>query len=114
MSELQAPFPWFENGNDRLLRIALCGYEGEGHETLLDYGWTVHAWRAAGGYGGGRGGTGDTNRHRERIYCGHETCHAFASWTPLPVSNVTPIAKATAAHADSWANREESTWIDKL
>ena len=57
-----------ENGNDRLLRIALCGYEGEGHETLLDYGWTVHAWRAAGGYGGGRGGTGDTNRHRERIY----------------------------------------------
>ena len=46
--------------------------------------------------------------------CGHETCHAFASWTPLPVSNVTPIAKATAAHADSWANREESTWIDKM
>ena len=49
-----------------------------------------------------------------RCYCGHETCHAFASWTPLPVSNVTPIAKATAAHADSWANREESTWIDKM
>lgn len=49
-----------------------------------------------------------------RCYCGHDSCHAFASWTPLPVSNITPIAKATAAHTDSWANREESTWIDKL
>jgi hypothetical protein len=52
----------------RLLRIALCGYEGEGHDALLDYGWTAHAWRAAGGYGGGRGGVGDANRHKERIY----------------------------------------------
>ena len=57
-----------ENGNDRRLRIALCGYEGEGHDVLLDYGWSVHAWRTSGGYGGGRGGTGDANRHRERIY----------------------------------------------
>ena len=57
-----------ENGNDSRLRIALCGYEGEGHDALLDYGWTAHAWSAAGGYGGGRGGKGDENRHRERIY----------------------------------------------
>ncbi len=57
-----------ENGNDRLLRIALCGYEGEGHDALLDYGWTAHAWKTAGGYGGGRGGVGDENRHKERIY----------------------------------------------
>jgi hypothetical protein len=56
------------NGNDRRLRIALCGYEGEGHDILLNHGWTVHAWRTAGGYGGGRGGQGDENRHRERIY----------------------------------------------
>lgn len=57
-----------ENGNNTLLRIALCGYEGEGHDALLDYGWTSHAWRTAGGYGGGRGGTGEANRHKERIY----------------------------------------------
>ena len=57
-----------ENGNDQRLRIALCGYEGEGHDALLDYGWTVHAWRTSGGYGGGRGGQGDENRHKERIY----------------------------------------------
>jgi len=55
-----------ENGNNSLLRIALCGYEG--HDVLLDYGWTAHAWRTPGGYGGGRGGTGDANRHKERIY----------------------------------------------
>ena len=57
-----------ENGNDGRLRIALCGYEGEGHDALLDYGWTAHAWSTAGGYGGGRGGKGDENRHKERIY----------------------------------------------
>ena len=57
-----------ENGSNRLLRIALCGYEGEGHDALLDLGWTAHAWSSRGGYGGGRGGVGDANRHRERIY----------------------------------------------
>jgi DNA adenine methylase len=56
------------NGDNPLLRIALCGYAGEGHETLLNHGWHIEAWRAPGGYGGGRGGTGDANRHRERIY----------------------------------------------
>ena len=56
------------NGHNPLLRIALCGYEGEGHETLTNHGWTTHAWKAHGGYGGGRGSTGDANSHRERIY----------------------------------------------
>ena len=57
-----------ENGNDSMLRIALCGYEGEGHDELLDYGWTAHTCRASRGYGAGRGGVGDANRHKERIY----------------------------------------------
>ena len=48
-----------------------------------------------------------------RCYCGHDTCHAFASWTPRPVLNVTHIGKSTPAR-NSWDNREESTWIDKL
>lgn len=56
------------NGSDPLLRIALCGYEGEGHEALIEHGWTAHAWSTSGGYGGGRGGRGDENRHKERIY----------------------------------------------
>lgn len=57
-----------ENGNNAQLRIALCGYEGEGHDLLLDHGWVAHAWKTAGGYGAGRGGTGEANRHKERIY----------------------------------------------
>ena len=48
-----------------------------------------------------------------RCYCGHESCHAFASWTPLDTPNVALINKSTPAR-DSWADREESTWIDKL
>ena len=48
-----------------------------------------------------------------RCYCGHDTCHAFASWTPLQPLNVTHIGKSTPAR-NSWDNREESTWIDKL
>lgn len=47
-----------------------------------------------------------------RCYCGHESCHAFASWTPLQPLNVTDISKPKKGSA--WAEREESTWIDKL
>lgn len=50
------------------LRIALCGYTGEGHDVLTEQGWTAHAWRPRGGYGVGRGGRGDANRDRERIW----------------------------------------------
>ena len=47
-----------------------------------------------------------------RCYCRHESCHAFASWTPLQPLNVTDISKPKKGSA--WAEREESTWIDKL
>jgi len=46
-----------------------------------------------------------------RCYCGHETCHAFASWEPLaPPADATP----PKAKRNDWANRKESTWIDQL
>lgn len=58
------------NGNDKRLRIALCGYAGEGHEELETRGWKAVAWKAKGGYG--NQGTGDTdgkeNAARERIW----------------------------------------------
>ncbi len=38
-----------ETGDDPLLRIALCGYEGE-HNELLRHGWTVEAWNGRKGY----------------------------------------------------------------
>ncbi len=54
-----------ENGGNPLLRIALCGYEGE-HEMPADW-ETVH-WKAHGGYGAQRGGHGNQNAARERIW----------------------------------------------
>lgn len=53
------------NGDNPLLRIALCGYEGE-HEMPST--WAVYAWTAQGGYGCQGEGRGKANRHRERIW----------------------------------------------
>jgi len=49
-----------ENGDDKDLRIALCGYEGE-HDMP---GWTCHAWKATRGYSG----DDNDNCRRERIW----------------------------------------------
>ena len=57
-----------ENGDNPLLRIALCGYSGEGHEVLEAHGWHAHAWKANGGYGSQGKGRGRANKHREVIY----------------------------------------------
>jgi site-specific DNA-adenine methylase len=53
-------------GDNRLMRIALCGYEGE-HDELEQHGWLTFAWRASGGYAS-RNSRGNDNRHRERIW----------------------------------------------
>ncbi len=52
------------NGDNPLLCIALCGYEGE-YELP---GWECFAWKAHGGYGGQGDGAGRDNAHRERIW----------------------------------------------
>ena len=55
-----------EHGEDRRLRIALCGYEGE---HALPGSWRVVAWSSSGAYlGGGGGGVNRENRHLERIW----------------------------------------------
>lgn len=53
------------NGDNPLLRIALCGYEGE-HE--MPNSWECVAWKAAGGYGSQADGRGRENANRERIW----------------------------------------------
>jgi hypothetical protein len=53
------------NGNNPLLRIALCGYEGE-HQ--FPNGWECVPWKAHGGYGSQRGDRGYENAARERIW----------------------------------------------
>ena len=56
------------NGDDERLRIALCGYAGEGHEPLVDAGWTPFAWKAHGGYSSQRRAGDNGNKHRETIW----------------------------------------------
>jgi site-specific DNA-adenine methylase len=56
-----------ENGDNPLLRIALCGYEGE-HENLELYGWKVLKWKATGGYGNNGQTTGRNNAKKERVW----------------------------------------------
>lgn len=54
------------NGSNPLLRIALCGYEGE-HELPSE--WECVAWKASGGYGNQNQNTkGAANAHRERVW----------------------------------------------
>lgn len=56
-----------DNGDNPLLRIALCGYDGE-HNELERAGWSVYEWSALGGYGSQRTNGTNENRHRERIW----------------------------------------------
>lgn len=50
------------------MRIALCGYEGEGHEKLESAGWSVYGWKANGGYANQSDSAGKENARRERIW----------------------------------------------
>lgn len=54
-----------ENGDNPLLRIVLCGYEGE-HAMPAD--WECVAWKTAGGYGAQGHRRGRDNAHRERVW----------------------------------------------
>ena len=53
------------NGDNRELRIALCGYEGE---HAMPGNWECFAWKTRGGYGSQADGRGRANANRERIW----------------------------------------------
>jgi DNA adenine methylase len=53
------------NGDNPLLRIALCGYEGE---HTMPNGWRCVEWKAKGGYGSQRRNGKNENAARERIW----------------------------------------------
>ena len=48
-----------------------------------------------------------------RCYCGHKTCHAFASFVPR-ITRAINAKSPRSRKSTRWADREESTWIDKL
>ena len=54
-----------ENGDNPMMRIALCGYEGE-HDMPAS--WECVAWKAKGGYGSQRADGANDNAKRERIW----------------------------------------------
>lgn len=51
----------------------------------------------------------------KRCYCRHSDCYAAAhARTPEALPDVTPEpSRTTQRHADSWATREEPTWLDR-
>jgi hypothetical protein len=53
------------NGNDPLLRIAVCAYD-DGRE--IPEGWTTYRWKAKGGYGVQSDGQARVNSGREIVY----------------------------------------------
>lgn len=53
------------NGDNPLLRIALCGYDGE---HAMPAGWNPIRWKAAGGYGSQADGRGRENAARETVW----------------------------------------------
>lgn len=53
------------NGDNPLMRIALCGYEGE---HTMPESWECVPWKAQGGYGSQGDGAGRENAARERIW----------------------------------------------
>jgi hypothetical protein len=67
-----------ENGNNPLLRIVPCGYEGE-HEMPAT--WTKIAWKSRGGYGNQGGENG--NARRERLWF---SPHCLRDMRPTQVS----------------------------
>lgn len=55
-----------KRGDNKNYRIIIAGYDGE-HDELLNYGWTVEAWKANGGYGNQGNGQEKENAKRERL-----------------------------------------------
>lgn len=76
-----------ENEDNPLLRIALCGYAGEGHDELEERGWSAYRWKANGGYGSQSTTTnGRDNAKRESIWFSPHCRHTMES-LPLFAGN---------------------------
>jgi hypothetical protein len=55
------------NGDNPLMRIALCGYDTEHNHAMPD-GWHAYSWKANGGYGNLGNGRGRANAAREVVW----------------------------------------------
>jgi hypothetical protein len=50
---------------------------------------------------------------RYRCYCGHQQCWAFDSYYKPETVSAPAVRKADKRMAQSWAEREEPTWLDR-
>lgn len=71
-----------ENGHNPLLRIAMCGYEGE-HEMPED--WACLSWVAHGGYAHQGNNKGKLNRFRERVWFSPHCLKSEQAQLHLPI-----------------------------
>lgn len=83
-----------ENGDNPLLRIALCGYEGE---HAMPDSWECVAWKARGGYGSQGDGRGRDNAGRERIWFS-KSCLRLPTLFAAPDSAFLPIGNGGGQH----------------
>lgn len=72
-----------ENGDNPLLRIALCGYDGE-HEMPGD--WECVPWKARGGYASQSDGDGRENSKRERVWFSPHCLKPDLFSSPMPAA----------------------------
>jgi hypothetical protein len=90
------------NGDNPLLRIALCGYEGE---HALPAPWECVAWKARGGYGSQGNGAGRENAGRERIWFSPH-CLRQPTLFAAPREDPLDILNRRAIEFESWAKSE--------
>ena len=83
------------NGDNRDLRIALCGYEGE---HAMPESWECIHWKACGGYGSQGNGRGRENASREVIYF---SPHCLRPQESLFHQDA-PYAEPGPRHSDEW------------
>lgn len=69
-----------ENGENPLLRIALCGYEGEHSMPSC---WSKHNWTAKGGYGLQGNGRGRENHEKEVIWFSPHCLQEWDLWNGI-------------------------------
>lgn len=79
------------NGDNPLMRVALCGYTGE---HTMPESWDAVTWKARGGYGSRSNGRGRDNASRETIWFSPHCLQRQQSILPFPVKlPVTPAVQ---------------------
>jgi len=97
-----------ENGDNPLMRIIYCGYEGQFNPPDN---WTTLEWKAQGGYGGGNGTEADANSYRERLWCSPH-CLGKSQKTLFSVHDIGKSIVPVKVKIDNGISNKEQTLRD--